>query len=277
LSVTRLLCSHATTNSNRHAVHRHRQPSIYRQRDRAQQIAICHLSSFTPHTHPETSRTMQLKRKRSDSEISTSSSLLSSPPSASSYGMAIDSVPSQQPHLFSARTRKRHRDNRPDENTIHLNTLSMLYSAQQQPSSARPLNLPPPAFQNLGNTSLATHAPAQPSLHSFWALPKRASSSRASSLGASSERAAPAMPATNCEDCDACLSSSGDGGEDAMDIDVDLDMMGGMDWSCCSCGKQVCRGCAVSNLGETRRCLGCAGMSVGRAKRWEGGIGWVNV
>jgi hypothetical protein len=62
-----------------------------------------------------------LKRKRSDSEISSASSLLSSP--LSNSFMTIDSFQTQQqiatPSLFASRTRKRHRDNRPSEAEVH--------------------------------------------------------------------------------------------------------------------------------------------------------------
>lgn len=66
---------------------------------------------------------MGLKRQRSDSDISTSSSLLSSPPSCSSF-TAMDGFQSPQHQrqlrlLFPSRTRKRHRDNRPSEFDVH--------------------------------------------------------------------------------------------------------------------------------------------------------------
>ena len=66
---------------------------------------------------------MVLKRKRSDSEISCSSSLFSSPPAPSNF-MVIDTFRCPQntiatPALFSSRTRKRYRDNRPSEEDVH--------------------------------------------------------------------------------------------------------------------------------------------------------------
>ncbi|KAI6712481.1 hypothetical protein JHW43_004964 [Diplocarpon mali] len=72
---------------------------------------------------------MVLKRKFSDSETSTSSSFLSTPPSASSY-MSIDQSYQSHiatPSLFASRTRKRYRDNRPSE--THLIT-SFLRAAE---------------------------------------------------------------------------------------------------------------------------------------------------
>ena len=58
---------------------------------------------------------------------------------------------------------------------------------------------------------------------------------------------------------------------------MDVDMMA-MDesegnYGCTSCGKQVCHGCAVSNLGADRKCLSCA-----KPKRaWQGGLGWASI
>ena len=64
----------------------------------------------------------------------------------------------------------------------------------------------------------------------------------------------------------------GDGG-DSMDVDMMMDIdMDSANYGCSSCGKQVCHGCAVSNLGEDRRCLVCAKPK----KRWVGGLGWVD-
>lgn len=249
---------------------------------------------------------MQIKRKRSDSEISTTSSLLSSPSSGHAMSMNVDSMDAQinTPALFASRTRKRHRDNRPDENIIHRtlllrshstikltcyaeNTLSLLFSAQQSShnegqSHVQPINLPPPAFQNLANTPVIP-SPNQSSLHSFWTLPKQRSFSSPSSIDSSNASTPNSTPTpnhmsyfqpSNCEDCDASLNGSGG---DAMDVDqMDVDMViGGENYGCSSCGKQVCRQCAVSNLGAERRCLGCAGQGQ-RGKMWEGGIGWVD-
>ena len=251
---------------------------------------------------------MVVKRKRSDSEISSASSLLSSPLSNSL--MAIDSFSSQNqiqtPSLFSARTRKRHRDNRPSESDVHcmplitlpsaeplaltpetVHTLSLLYSAQrnQQPVAPMPA---PTHRQPLAGTysqSFPTQAlPAsnQPSLHSFFAIPNshaRHSSPSSESSNASSYSGTPIdnatmhsfFQATNCEDCDASLNTP-DG--DAMDVDmmdIDVNANGG-NYACESCGKNVCHGCAVSNLGEQRRCLHCAGK---RGGKLVGGFRWM--
>lgn len=63
---------------------------------------------------------------------------------------------------------------------------------------------------------------------------------------------------------------SQDGDIDMTDMDVDV-RIGGGDYACEACGKQVCGGCAVSNLGVERKCLMCAGK-----KTWVGGLGWVD-
>jgi hypothetical protein len=76
---------------------------------------------------------------------------------------------------------------------------------------------------------------------------------------------------TNCEDCNVPLGKSGD--TDTMDIDMmDIDVANGGNYACEQCGKIVCHGCAVSNLGEQRRCLNCAGRA---EKQWVGALGWI--
>ncbi|RAL68316.1 hypothetical protein DID88_007046 [Monilinia fructigena] len=58
--------------------------------------------------------------------------------------MHIDSTSIASPSLLSSRTRKRHRDNRPNEETVHQHTLSLLYSAQQ-PSNINTSCMAPPS------------------------------------------------------------------------------------------------------------------------------------
>ncbi|ESZ97263.1 hypothetical protein SBOR_2337 [Sclerotinia borealis F-4128] len=253
---------------------------------------------------------MYLKRKRSESEISTSSSLLSSPLySNNSNSMHIDSPSIASPNLFSSRTRKRHRDNRPNEETVHRmlsdsnnflfalqilinsteHTLSLLYSAQ------RPLNInttcmPPPSPSAISPHTIIPHPSNntphahQASLHSFWQLPSTrqispgSDSSYASSTSVSPKTIThPHLLPTNCEDCDASLANRE--GNDGMDVDtmMDIDMYGAGEGNhaCTICGKQVCHSCAVSNLGMERKCLSCAGSDM-NGRRWVGGLGWMN-
>lgn len=238
---------------------------------------------------------MVLKRKRSDSEISTSSSLLSSPLSASNY-MSIDSFPTNQqiqtPSLFSSRTRKRHRDNRPSENDVHRmqsfphasaydltlfteHTLSLLFSAQKtQPASQ--FASPPAAFQPqypMPSVPSSTAQSQQSSLHAFWALPSARQSSPSSISSNSSVNTPLSIAAnsyfqpTNCEDCDAPFAQDNEDVDMMMDIDSD-----GGNHACTNCGKQVCHSCAISNLGKDRKCLNCAG----NKKVWVGGLGWMD-
>jgi len=238
--------------------------------------------------------TMVLKRKRSDSEISSSSSLLSSPLSSSM--MVIDNFHPNQistPSLFSSRTRKRHRDNRPSESDVHRmhptflsaqsstlipsteHTLSLLFSAQQNPQSQ---HSSPPIFQSQPPVEFlpsSIHTSQQSSLHSFWRIPssgRQSSPSSNSSSSTNTPNIAPVMDtfqATNCEDCDAALNPADNG--DAMDVDmmIDLDIPGG-NHACTSCGKQVCHSCSVSNLGAERKCLHCARQNIR-----VGGFGWM--
>ena len=242
-----------------------------------------------------------LKRKRSDSEISTTSSLLSSP--LSNSFMTIDSFQSQQqiatPSLFASRTRKRHRDNRPSEADVHREPVPALPSAELMsltPTSEHTLSLlfsaqnnshPQPQSQNFEQAPIASIPMSieperhQSSLHSFFTIPPARHSSPSSLYSSSSSSPAdiPSLNtaasylfhATNCEDCNASLGQAGDA--NGMDIDMmDLDVASGGNYACEQCGKTVCHGCAVSNLGEQRRCLNCAGT---RGKTWVGGLGWV--
>ncbi|KAG9228049.1 hypothetical protein BJ875DRAFT_490300 [Amylocarpus encephaloides] len=228
---------------------------------------------------------MAIKRKRSDSEISSGSSLISSPLRAADF-MAIDCSQSQQTHittpsLFSARTRKRHRDNRPSEFDVHQHTLSLLYSTQQAPRSSYQTSPSPFALPN-PVASLPTSNPSTPSqasLHSFWTLPASrhispVSISSTSSIGTplTSSANQAFFQATNCEDCDALLNIEDN--TDAVDVDMmmDIDTNGDApNYGCTSCGKQVCHSCAISNLGAERKCLNCAG----KARKWVGGLGWM--
>ncbi|RWA09310.1 hypothetical protein EKO27_g5791 [Xylaria grammica] len=143
---------------------------------------------------------MQLKRKRSESELSTSTaSTFNSPtrfssfsPQSTDVSMDTDSFaftanfPASPlsrfgnkalhfPHV-PGRTMKRMRDNRPSENEVHQRTLNMLYSAQRQQThrkctDSQQLHHVPVAAQPVPPSS-SSH---QANLHSFWNLPSRPS------------------------------------------------------------------------------------------------------
>ncbi|KAF2743651.1 hypothetical protein M011DRAFT_410084 [Sporormia fimetaria CBS 119925] len=166
------------------------------------------------------------------------------------------SWPVRKPGLESAdlgsRTRKRYRDNRPDEREIHETTLQKLFSAQRHlPDPIISTSPPPPCVQP---------QPVQKStLHAFWnirAPPVEPPPTLVSSLSQGT------WDGTRCEECDAPLRNEIDG-------DVDMCMEIGnssvaSQWACAECGKSVCATCSV--VGEKRCCLQCA--TAGRRAGW---------
>ncbi|KAI1496091.1 hypothetical protein F5X99DRAFT_401379 [Biscogniauxia marginata] len=235
---------------------------------------------------------MFLKRKRSESELSLSSSSALGSPSrhdATTMDMAASRVAA--PAHLPSRTMKRFRDSRPSDAEVHRKfyewrahhhlqsqsqsqgllqsssfsrdarterTLNMLYTAQKQLP-----HQPPAAFAFAQAPPPAPSQGAQASLHKFWNLPNSAASPAASSPPVDRSIYAPA----SCEDCGQGLGGAGCGGDDdAMDVDsFDMDVETG----CSACGKHVCSHCSITNLGEQRRCLICAGKKI-----WVGGVGW---
>ncbi|EGZ69280.1 hypothetical protein NEUTE2DRAFT_115628 [Neurospora tetrasperma FGSC 2509] len=201
---------------------------------------------------------MFLKRKRSESELSFSSSLPSpSAGTSNEHGFdlsAIASVINSQKsfptilspttsHLHS-RTMKRYRNNRPSEAEVHQRTLSLLYAAQQQQQqhhAASPVLNPhhqqqPSTVNDVGPSVTLQKQPQanrgqQRSLHSFWNLP-------AAPVPTCSSHTFPAMfsdpsgnslldTPTSCEDCGAGPSDNngnryaktgGEGGKHDVDM-----------------------------------------------------------
>ncbi|KAI0380186.1 hypothetical protein F5Y04DRAFT_257631 [Hypomontagnella monticulosa] len=220
---------------------------------------------------------MQLKRKRSESELSISSSVFSSPTKPEQFTMmdldgsntsplrrlSRGSTPSHLP----SRTMKRFRDSRPSDEEIHQRTLNMLYTAQKQHIAHQHHS----QFANLATqprpqpASTASQG-AQASLHSFWKLPNTATPS-STFAQPSIDRLVYDGP-SNCEDCGQALAG-GSGDEDSMDVDS---FSAEGETSCGACGKHVCSHCSITNMGEQRRCLICAGKKV-----WVGGLGWAGV
>ncbi|KAI1819759.1 hypothetical protein F4861DRAFT_525812 [Xylaria intraflava] len=220
---------------------------------------------------------MQLKRKRSESELSTSTASPFSSPSrpdaispSTATPMEIDTFDftpnfpvstlfrfSNQGLLFPhvpGRTMKRLRDNRPSQHEVHQHTLHMLYAAQRQQPEAPAHKQPAAEQQQQQHTPVAARPGLAPSshqanLHSFWNLPSCPSASPAECL-------LPTVIDTpkECEDCGQNLL----GADDSMMMDVD-DTSDSGGTSCRGCGKHVCSHCSITNLGEQRRCLGCAG------------------
>jgi hypothetical protein len=183
---------------------------------------------------------------------------------------------------LGCRTRKRVRDNRPDERVIHgkplmcyalppsgclvwtnwtcthtisENTIHKLFAAQRQNPHAEPIlseSSPPPS----PNPS----KPIQKStLHSFWNLPALAVQPPTIHITAPHQVAPQTGFAAWCEDCDAPLREEAGG----MDTDVDMDGGAGENsvFACIDCGKHVCGTCAV--VSNARHCLRCATTSRG--------------
>ncbi|KAI5921099.1 hypothetical protein F4810DRAFT_385274 [Camillea tinctor] len=242
---------------------------------------------------------MLLKRKRSESELSLSSSNGLGSPSKHDITMDMAGPRIATPAHLPSRTMKRFRDSRPSDEEVHRKfyewrahhhlpsplplqsssfspdhcaerTLNMLFTAQKQhqhhqPTSAFTMQCPQPAgtFAQPASPSLHSQG-AQASLHRFWDLPNPSPLSSAS----------PASPPvdcsiygpTNCEDCGQGLGGLDGGDDNSMDIDS-FDV--GVETACSGCGKHVCSHCSITNLGEQRRCLVCAGRKV-----WIGGLGW---
>jgi hypothetical protein len=235
---------------------------------------------------------MGFKRKRNvdDSPLSISSFGAVSTPDAQSPTpfpksldgvMDIDMTPRHSGWDFASasrvkssdwgnRTRKRVRDNRPDERAIHgmscnarhhikmlildtENTLNKLFAAQRNQPHASPISSDTMALQD---TTISK--PQRSTLHSFWKqLP--APPTQPPSFASRSQ---PQLP--SCEDCDTSLQSV----NDSMDVDMDVDMGSAVEshpYACSDCGKNVCGTCAV--VSSRRHCLQCA--TRGRnSRRW---------
>lgn len=157
------------------------------------------------------------------------------------------------------RTRKRFRDNRPDERAIHENTLNKLFAAQRNPPQASPTPLDTLPIQE---PAPITSKPQKSTLHSFWKqLPAPPVQPIFFSTPVQLQEPSHVL---RCEDCDAPLQS----GTDSMDVDVDMDMGGAVEsspFTCNDCGKNVCGTCAV--VSTRRHCLQCA-TSGRNSRRW---------
>lgn len=221
---------------------------------------------------------MALKRKRSSPAFSSPASEASdatsqssplpffyhhSKPVASLYDKPTWSWPTYEDdhagHTLSSRTKKRHRDNRPDEQQVYgascwigavidmgtladvcrvaASTINRLYEAQKLHPKAEPV---------ISQEAEASR-PAQPqrsTLHSFW---KIAQPPTAVSRMIDSGPQHNAMVDMKCEDCERSLQH-----EDVMELD---DGVYAQETSCQSCHRKVCDTCAV--LGDQRVCLAC--------------------
>ncbi|OCL13723.1 hypothetical protein AOQ84DRAFT_282545 [Glonium stellatum] len=152
---------------------------------------------------------------------------------------------------LNSRTRKRFRDNRPDENIIHETTMDKLFSAQRQFPHATPvLSQPQPSVRSSTPTQKST-------LHSFWSLPRSRPQPIFTHVNSSSISNTQ-LP--RCEDCDNVLH-----GDDEMDIDYG-DSNSVDQFACQSCGRSICGTCAV--VSDNRSCLHCATMGGNTRRGW---------
>lgn len=195
------------------------------------------------------------------------------------------------------RTRKRFRDNRPDEDSIHgkpnpqslcapaatlqptitnhtmtASTLNKLFAAQRDHPHATPTPTPTPTLTPIDSLAQPCRPvlfhPQKSTLHAFWKqLPAPPVRPHIFPL---QPRHPPhtLLPRPQCDDCDAVLHSESGHLDSSMDMAVDVDMGDAAETSafaCHACGKRVCGTCAV--VATRRFCLGCA-TSGGRGSRW---------
>jgi hypothetical protein len=230
--------------------------------------------------------TMLHKRKRSTTILSSPTSDLSgtgstvqsfyphtkpilSPFHSSSKSSSFDS---ETPSYLNIRTRKRHRDNRPDAESVHGTstcwlgaviqmraladvsriaaiTIQRLYQAQREHAAAEPGVAPGQQQQHQhedqDQTQQLAPQPQKSTLHSFWRIEQPVP------IVLQVQRVA-VVQEPRCEDCDGALTDEG-----AMDVD-----QGSVeDKACGSCRRPVCNSCAV--YGRERVCAGCAGCERG--------------
>ena len=139
------------------------------------------------------------------------------------------------PSHLNARTRKRHRDNRPDAEAVHGTSsppIPWLGAVIQMRALADQLQLAP--------------QPQKSTLHSFWRIDQPVP------IMVPQMRRVAVVQEPRCEDCDGALRD-----EEAMDVDEESVE----DKACGSCRRPVCNGCAV--YGRERVCAGCAGCERG--------------
>lgn len=220
-------------------------------------------------------------------------------PWASSEGHIPSSIHNLPPHPstdnntsnhLNSRTRKRFRDNRPDEAAVHQATLSKLYAAQHrseanlaetQDDGTNPPLAPSPSLLHTSPTPSISpssqqkgKARQQTSLHAFFDG-GGGGESKSAQLDRHKPTASIAAAATACcEDCSTplalpLLSTTAD--TDMMDVDDDREDCESSAFSCASCSKRVCDICAVR--ANWRLCLACAnpGSGNGNTLGYSGG------
>lgn len=186
------------------------------------------------------------------------------------------------PSHLNARTRKRHRDNRPDAESVHgtappppwlgaviqmraladvcriaASTIQRLYQAQRENAAAEPGVAPGQQQQQQqqqhhhqeqyqGEQLQPAPQPQKSTLHSFWRIEQPVP------IMVPQTQRVSVVQEPRCEDCDGALKDL-----EAMDVDEDS----AEDKACGSCRRPVCNSCAV--YGRERVCAGCAGCERG--------------
>jgi len=193
----------------------------------------------------------------------------------------------ETPSYLNIRTRKRHRDNRPEASAVHgvspssschtaascwlgavinmsaladvsrvaASTIQRLYQAQQQQQQQQQ-HSQQHEHTHQQPPSASTHHPPAPqksTLHSFWHIEQPIPTIAAATPQPSQSQDNIQATSPRCEDCDGSLRN-----EDAMEVD---DGSCAEDKACGSCRRPVCDGCAV--FGRERVCAGCAGCERG--------------
>ncbi|KAF2641681.1 hypothetical protein P280DRAFT_468239 [Massarina eburnea CBS 473.64] len=170
---------------------------------------------------------------------------------------------------WGLRTKKRIRNNRPDECIIHENTIQKLFTAQRQNPHASPI--PSDTLPSPHQPTPIFEKPQKSTLHTFWKLPAPPVQAPSPLFQHARQQQQPPPPPPphlpHCEDCDAPLHAYTDGMDMGMGMDTDMDIDGPMEGSsaCQDCGRNVCGACAV--VARARLCLGCA-TSKGNSRRW---------
>ncbi|KAH9903805.1 hypothetical protein F4778DRAFT_735621 [Xylariomycetidae sp. FL2044] len=221
---------------------------------------------------------MQVKRKRSDSELSyssTSTASLSSPPrpyhSADHHHQHHHRAVA--PTHLPSRTLKRHRDNRPSDEEVHQKTLNILYTAAQQQQHQQPSHTIPPPQPPFHPLQQPQDPHRQSSLHRFWnnlPAPRRAPSPPPPVQFPFLSPPYISTTSTSCEDCSGPLSGvDDDDGDEDISMDDAAAAANGYGYAshmhaataCLGCGRRVCSHCSISAdlAGRGRRCLMCAG------------------
>ncbi|EGC48707.1 conserved hypothetical protein [Histoplasma capsulatum var. duboisii H88] len=231
---------------------------------------------------------MALKRKASFTTITSprphSSSIYlnrdqTSPTPMPFLGTATITVDEPPRHLHS-RTRKRFRNDRPDEQTIYDKTLQWLFSAQRQPQSTAEPTLGTSTAEALKQQQQQQPPPLDPNQHTLQRFfqPVRTSRNDTQSNIHSHGFKNGMSPATshmpnNRVPIPSHAPAEGSGGNMSMDMDMDMGM--GMDTDLGACaGVRGFVPVHVSMDGEPGQ-VHVQRQQHEQERRWVGGIGWM--